>query len=98
MNSKGFISLIIILFIALVLLKFFLNWDIFDAAASPEGQNTIGYARNLINLVWSYIGAPVVFIWERIVWPILSLAWDNFQTLLEKGRNLDLPPVGLPGA
>lgn len=95
-SNRGFISWIIIAFIALVLLKFFLNWDIFDAAATPEGQGTMAYARNLINLIWSYVGAPLVFIWERIVWPILSLSWDNFQTLLEKGRSLDLPPVSLP--
>lgn len=92
----GLISWIIIIFLALVLLKFFLNWDIFDAAASEQGQSTVGYARNLINIIWSYVGAPLVFIWERIVWPLLSLAWDNLQTLIDKGRDLDLPPVSLP--
>lgn len=93
--QRGFISWIIIAFVALVLLKFFLNWDVFDAAASDQGKSTMLYARDLINLIWSYIGKPVVFVWERIFWPILHLAWENFQNLIEKGQTVDFS-VSLP--
>lgn len=94
--NRGFISWIILALVALALLKFFLNWDIFDAAATDQGQSTIGYVRDLVNLIWSYIGKPLVFIWERIFWPILALAWENFQNLIEKGQGVEIPPIGLP--
>jgi hypothetical protein len=92
----GLISWIIIIFLALVLLKFFLNWDVFDAAESDQGQSTILYARDLVNIIWNYIGKPVAFIWNRIFWPILRFAWANFQNLIEMGRGVELPPISTP--
>jgi len=94
MREKGFISIVgivIIFFVALAALKYFLNWDIFDAAGSDQGQSTILYIRNIVNTIWSYIGAPVVFIWERVIWPIISLAWRNFEHFIEWGRNVYTP-------
>lgn len=85
-KQKGFISWIILAIIALALLKYFLNWDVFDAAASEQGQSTIGYVRKVLDTIWSYIAAPVIFVWERIVWPIISFAWDSLNLLIQEGR------------
>lgn len=78
--------IIVIVIIALTLLKYFLNWDIFDAASTEQGKSTILYIRDVVNLVWSYISSPVVFIWQRIVWPILDIAWNNFNNFIDWGR------------
>lgn len=78
--------IIVIVIIALTLLKYFLNWDIFDAASTEQGKSTILYIRDVVNLVWSYISAPVVFIWHRIVWPILDITWNNFNNFIDWGR------------
>jgi len=86
-KDSGFISLIILIILGLAALKYFLNWDILDAASSEEGQSTIGYIRDIINTVWSYIGAPVTWIWDQIVWPLLSVAWDGLQDLIMKSRD-----------
>jgi len=72
--KKGFISTILIIIVALAALKYFLNWSIFDAAASEQGRGTISYIRDIINTVWSYIGAPVTF------------AFDSLRQLLEERK------------
>lgn len=85
-EQKGFIKWLLLAIVALALLKFFLNWDIFDAAASEQGRSTIGYLRDLFNTIWSYIAAPVTFVWSQILWPLLEMIWLNFQAFLEWGR------------
>ena len=90
-KSKGFVKLIILALIALLLLKYFLNWDIFDAANSEQGKSAMGYMRDIINLIWSYISAPVTFVWGKVLWPLLSLAWNNLQKFIEWGQNTYTP-------
>lgn len=86
-KEKGIIGIILLVIVALILLKFFLNWDVFDAASTDQGKSTILYARDLFNLIWHYIAAPVMFIWSEIVWPILSLAWNNFREIINMGQH-----------
>jgi hypothetical protein len=86
-KDGGFISWLILLIIALALLKYFFNWSIFDAAASEQGRNTIRYMRDVFNLVWTYLAVPFTFIWNEVVWPLLKLAWQAFQAMLEWGRS-----------
>lgn len=85
-RDRGLIGTIILIIVALALLKYFLDWSIFEAAESPEGQETIGYTERLLHTLWSYIETPAVFIWERILWPVLELAWNSFESFLEWGR------------
>ena len=87
MKNRGFIGLLVMILIGLAALKYFLNWDIFDAASSDQGQSTIGYIRNIINTTWSYIGAPVAWIWNQIVWPLLGAAWQSFQGFVDWARS-----------
>ncbi len=85
-GEKGFIGWLVLIIIALALLKYFFNWSIFDAAASEQGRGTITYIRDVLNLVWSYLSAPVTFAWKEIVWPILQFAWQSLQAMFEWGR------------
>ena len=87
MRQKGFIGILILIIAALAALKYFLNWSIFDAAASEEGRSTIGYIRDVFNFVWSYLSFPVTFAWNEVVWPILKLGWQSLQAFIEWGRN-----------
>ncbi len=87
-KNAGFIGKIVLILVALALLKYFLNWDVFDAASSDQGKSTILYVRDIINVVWSYISFPVTFTWDKIVWPIISLSWDNFNRFIEWGRSI----------
>ena len=95
-RERGFILWIIVAIIALAALKFFLNWDIFDAAASDQGKSTIEYVRTIVNIVWGVIAVPVTFVWSKIIWPLLAIAWDSLQMLIEKGRGVPIS-VGVPG-
>ena len=81
-RQKGLIGIIVLIIIALALLKYFFNWSVFDAAASPQGNATIRYVRELFNTAWSYIEGPVLFVWHQIIWPILGFAWKSFQSLI----------------
>lgn len=86
-KQGGLIGTIFLVIVGLVLLKYFLNWDVFDAAKSPEGQETIGYTHQLLNTIWSYISMPVIFIWSKVVWPILALFWKTFLAFLAFGNH-----------
>ena len=80
-NRKGgFITSIILIIIAFILLKYFFNLE-------PKAA---------IDLGWSYIKAPVMFAWDRVIWPLLSLAWNNFQELIHSGKIPGTP--NLPSA
>ena len=86
MRQKGFIGILVLIIIALAALKYFFNWSIFDAAASEEGRGTISYIRDILNTIWSYLAAPVTFIWNEVVWPLLRLGWQSLQAFIEWGR------------
>ena len=66
-KQEGFIGLLILIIIALALLKYFLNWSIFDAMESERGRETVMYMRNVLDLSWTYIKIPVIFVWQLIL-------------------------------
>ena len=85
-GDKGFIGTIILVIIGLAALKYFFDWDVFDAANTEEGQGTIAYIRNIFDFIWNIIGTPVEFIWNNIIWPLLGVGWDNFFAFIEWSR------------
>lgn len=91
-KDRGFIEIIVIVILALAAAKYFLNWDIFDAASTTEGQGTIAYIKNVLATIWSYAGTPIVWIWHEIVWPILALGWESLQELV-RNRGFDISPA-----
>lgn len=88
LNQKegGFIGLIVLIIIGLAALKYFLNWDIFDAAESDEGKSTILYIRDLFNTVWGYIGKPIMFVWESVLKPLIMVFWETLQAFIGWAR------------
>lgn len=54
-RERGFVSWLLLIIVALVLLKYFFNWSIFDAASSEQGRNTINYIKEVLSTVWYYI-------------------------------------------
>lgn len=85
-EQKGFIHLILLGLVALALLKYSFDWSIFDALASEQGQGTVTYIRRVLDTIWSYISAPVTFVWNYVIWPVLEFSWQSFQMLLDQGR------------
>jgi hypothetical protein len=87
-KNQGFISYIILIIVALGLLNYFFDWSIFEFLSSDKGQGTVSYLRDVISTGWSYISAPVTFIWEEIIWPVLQFSWRSFQLMIEEfGKN-----------
>lgn len=62
----GFISTIVVIILALAAAKFFFDWDIFDAAETPEGQGTVVYIRRVLDVIWSYLAYPLGWLWENL--------------------------------
>jgi len=67
MSKKGFIGRLLLIITALILLKYFFNWSIFDAAASEQGRNTINYIKDVLYTAWSYIKTFVLPIWQKVI-------------------------------
>ena len=86
LKQRGFVGIILLIIIALVVLKYLYNFSVFDAAGTPQGQNTVQYTEQLFGTLWSYIRVPVTLAWERVVWPILDLSWSNFQAFIQWGQ------------
>lgn len=85
-KERGFIGTLILIIVALALLKYFFNFSIFDAASSEQGRATISYIRDVLDAVWSYIGAPLVYVWREIIAPLFLFVFDSLKQLLEEGR------------
>ena len=71
-TTEGFIGIIILVVVTLALFKYFLDWSVFEAAATPQGQETISYSEKVISTIWHYLSIPVLFIWHKIIWPLLA--------------------------
>lgn len=76
-RKGGFISSIVLLIVAFILLKYFFNLE-------PKAA---------IDLAWSYIQKPATFAWNHIIWPVLSLAWKNLQVLIQTGKVAGEPAI-----
>lgn len=85
-KNGGFVSLIIMIIIALAAAKYFFGWSIFSALSSEEGQGTVSYLRDIWNVVWGYIGNPLTLVWEKVLHPLINLAWQGLQKLIELGK------------
>lgn len=68
-------SSIVLIIVAFILLKYFFGLE-------PKAA---------IDLVWSYIQKPVTLAWDKAIWPLLSLAWNNFQELIHTGKVAGMP-------
>ena len=83
-KQKGFITLIILIIIALALAKYFYSFDVFNAAATPQGQQTTSYIKQIFDFIWSFIGRPLTFLWDNVIKGILFkvflLGWDQLQS------------------
>ncbi len=81
-RDKGFVGIIILVIIGLALLKYFINFDIFAAADSTRGQETLGYTAQILRTGWSYISTPVSYAWSQVAWPLLKLFGTTLQAFI----------------
>jgi len=81
-KDQGLIGYVLLIIIALALLKYFFNWSIFEAAATPQGQETVGYTHQVINTVWSHLGVPFHFLWDKMFAPFFNLFWNTLKDFI----------------
>lgn len=79
-KDGGFIGWLILIIIALALLKYFFGWSIFDAAATEQGKETINYIKNIVDIIWSYLEKPVMWVWDRVVELFADRLTDKIPT------------------
>lgn len=68
---------IVLLIVAFILLKYFFGLE----------------PKQAIDAVWSYIRVPATFAWDRVIWPLLSASWENFQHLIHNGTPAGTPAI-----
>ena len=76
-TDRGFIGFILLIIIALILAKYFYNFSVFQAASSPQGQQTISYTQQILNAIWS----------------VITFIWKSLQTLLMSGKTATSTPA-----
>ena len=76
-KNRGFIRTILLLIIALAALKYVFGWSIFDAIESESGKETVAYIRQILDLLWSYLEAPVNYIWKEVILPAFTKLFSN---------------------
>ena len=81
-KDQGLIGYVILIIIGLALLKYFFNWSIFEAAATPQGQETASYTHRVISTIWSHLSVPFHFIWDKILAPILNIFWNTIKDFI----------------
>jgi hypothetical protein len=81
-KEGGLIGMLVLIIIALALLKYFLDWSVFEAAGTPQGHETLSYTKEIIQTVWSYLSVPFHFIWDKIAWPLLDLFWQTLKDFI----------------
>lgn len=79
MNKKyngGLIKAIIIIIIALIILGYVFHISIIDVLNSPTVQSNLQWLWNIILTIWSYISAPIMFVWNTFV---IGVVWNAIK-------------------
>ncbi len=74
--NGGLIKAIIIIVIALIILGFVFHINIADVLSSPDVQSNLNWIWNIILTVWSWISAPITFVWNNF---IIGVIWKAIQ-------------------
>jgi hypothetical protein len=73
MYKRGFIKAIIIVLIAIVILGYVFHISILDILNNTKVQESLGWLWNLIVAIWSYVQAPIMYIWNTFV---IGIIWN----------------------
>ena len=65
-KDRGFVGTLVLIIVALMALKYFFDWSIFDALNSEAGRNTVEYIKEVIFTVWNFIQDWTLLIWDKI--------------------------------
>ena len=94
-KQSGLIGIIILIIIALAFLKYFFNWSIFEALSTPKGKETAEYIHHVVEVLWSYLSVPFMFIWEKLFKPFIELLFDlvldGFRNFLNNAATTTTP-------
>ncbi len=74
--NGGLIKAIILIVVALVILGFVFHINIVDVFNSPDVQSNLNWFWNIILKIWSYVSAPIMFIWNNF---IIGIVWKAIQ-------------------
>jgi hypothetical protein len=78
MNSQqgGFLKAIIIIVIALVILGYVFHISITDVLNDPKVQQSLQWLWGIILTIWSYIQAPIMYVWNNFV---IGVVWNAIK-------------------
>lgn len=88
-QEGGFLTIIVLIIIALALLKFVFDFDIIDFFKNPKVAETVSYIWNdVILFLWNnYISAPFWWVWEHVK-VLVKIGWENLIIVLDKIKEI----------
>lgn len=77
MNQRGFLTTIIIIVIALIILGYF-GFDITKIIQAPTVQSNLNATWTFVLKIWNtYLANPFVYVWDHFV---IGVVWQIFQS------------------
>ncbi|TAL49057.1 hypothetical protein EPN83_02165 [Patescibacteria group bacterium] len=79
--KRGFISTLLVLVLALILLKFVFDISPLDILRHPTVATVLSYVKKFFIIVWDkFIETPARFVWDKI---IVEIIWKYGKEVLE---------------
>ncbi len=89
MGHRGFLKILIIIFIGLVILAYF-GVDVRKHAEAPWVAATIGWIVDTTFYIWTnFLKAPTVYVWNEVV---LGVIWPTISSHLPGNSASTTPP------
>ncbi|MCC7004927.1 hypothetical protein IT397_03355 [Candidatus Nomurabacteria bacterium] len=88
-QKRGLVGTIVVIIVAIIVLSY-LGFDLRKIFQSEYMQSNFSYIGEILRKVWeNYLARPIIFLWERVVLPLLNIAWNAFTTGLDKLKSVD---------
>ena len=83
-HERGFISTIIVIVAALVLAKYYFDFNIIDFLKSPNVVEIWDYIKRFFEIIWNnFIKDPFFYLWDNIIvgvfWKWIVIGFDYFK-------------------
>lgn len=90
-KTKGFISLIITIVIALALAKYYFDFNIIDFLNSPKVVEVWTYIKKFFEIIWgNFIAEPFFYVWNEIIiglfWKWIVIGFDIFKGWVDANK------------
>lgn len=90
LTNRGFITTIVLIVIALIVLGFF-GYNIRNIINQPTVQDNLNYVWDFVKDIWNrFLVGPATFIWDKLV---VGIVWNGLVNLINQTQANNVPLV-----